>query len=96
MTFPHSHKTVLVLDRGAYFEGSSQQPIDFDMLTKVRGPVANNTGLSAICKSMWTCNVEACLEFCRIVFDLHPYDRCVSRRFINVSLINEHDDQYQF
>lgn len=73
MTFPHSHKTVVVLDRGPAFEQSSQQAIDFDLLTKSRGP-----GLPSICKTLWTCNVEACMEFCRIVYDLHPYDRSVS------------------
>ena len=77
MAYPHCHKTALVLDRGPFFDKSSQQPIDFEVFTKGRGG-PSLVPLPPICKSMWTCNVEACMEFCRIIYDLHPQDRCVS------------------
>ena len=76
MTYPHNHKTVLVLDRGPAFLKSSEQNIDFDVINKSRTP--GIIPMAPLAKSMWTCNVEACMEFCRIVFDIYPNKKLVS------------------
>ena len=76
MAFPHSHKTVLVLDRSPHFLRSSKQSVEFDVFTKSRTP--GIIPLAPIVKSLWTCNVEAAIEYCRIVYDVYPQDKLVS------------------
>jgi len=73
--FPVTHKTVIVLDRCPYFLESSQQPVEFDMLVKSK--VAGVIPLAPITKSLWTCNVEAVLEYVRVVYDLFPTNKLV-------------------
>ncbi|XP_038211686.1 protein asunder [Zerene cesonia] len=75
--FPTNHKTIFVLDHTPYFGISSDNPIDFDV-TKSRGP--GYVPLPPICKSLWTCSVEAAVEYCRIVWDLFPEGKLV--RFV--------------
>ncbi|XP_061377244.1 protein asunder [Danaus plexippus] len=75
--FPTNHKTVFVLDHTPYFGISSENPIDFDV-AKSRGP--GYVPLPAVCKSLWTCSVEAAVEYCRIVWDLFPEGKLV--RFV--------------
>ncbi|ELU00680.1 hypothetical protein CAPTEDRAFT_125637 [Capitella teleta] len=79
MVYPHSHKTVLVLDHTAVFSRPSQQMVDFDAVTKSRG-----IPLQPVGKSLWTCNVEACMEFSRIIYDIFPTDRLISLIASNV------------
>ena len=78
MTFPHSHKTIVILDHSPYFAESSNQSIDFDIFNKSRG-VPGMIPLAPITKSLWTCNVEASLEYCRIVWDIFPTKKLVSK-----------------
>lgn len=66
--FPLSHKTVIVLDRGGDLAVSCQQPIDVDQIAKTRTLIP----LAPIAKSLWTCAVESAIEYCRIVWDIHP------------------------
>ena len=73
--FPVSHKTVIVLDRCPYFAESSQQPVEFDMLVKSK--IAGVVPLAPITKSLWTCNVEAVLEYIRVLYDLFPGSKLV-------------------
>ncbi|CAK1547103.1 unnamed protein product [Leptosia nina] len=75
--FPTNHKTIFVLDHTPYFGISSDYPIDFDV-SKSRGP--GYVPLPPICKSLWTCSVEAAVEYCRVVWDLFPEGKLV--RFI--------------
>ncbi|XP_049869046.1 protein asunder [Pectinophora gossypiella] len=75
--FPINHKTIFVLDHTPYFGISSDNPIDFDV-SKSRGP--GYVPLPPICKSLWTCSVEAAVEYCRIVWDLFPEGKLV--RFV--------------
>ncbi|KAG6445843.1 hypothetical protein O3G_MSEX004138 [Manduca sexta] len=75
--FPVNHKTIFVLDHTPYFGISSENPIDFDV-SKSRGP--GYVPLPPICKSLWTCSVEAAVEYCRIVWDLFPEGKLV--RFV--------------
>ncbi|PZC82974.1 hypothetical protein B5X24_HaOG208841 [Helicoverpa armigera] len=73
--FPINHKTIFVLDHTPYFGISSDFPIDFDV-PKNRGYLP----VPPICKSLWTCSVEAAVEYCRIVWDLFPEGKLV--RFV--------------
>ncbi|CAH1645592.1 unnamed protein product [Spodoptera littoralis] len=73
--FPINHKTIFVLDHTPYFGISSDNPIDFDV-PKNRGYLP----VPPICKSLWTCSVEAAVEYCRIVWDLFPEGKLV--RFV--------------
>ncbi|XP_013199394.2 protein asunder isoform X2 [Amyelois transitella] len=75
--FPTNHKTIFVLDHSPYFGMSSEHPIDFDS-SKTRGP--GYVTLQPVCKSLWTCSVEAAVEYCRIVWDLFPEGKLV--RFV--------------
>ncbi|XP_072932078.1 integrator complex subunit 13 isoform X1 [Epargyreus clarus] len=74
---PTNHKTIFVLDHTPYFGISSDNPIDFDV-SKNRGP--GYVPLAPVCKSLWTCSVEAAVEYCRIVWDLFPEGKLV--RFV--------------
>lgn len=76
MSFPNSHKTVFLLDRSSAFHESSKQPVDFDMFMKAKAP--GLIPLAPISKSLWTCNVEAVLEYVRIVYDVFPFSKLVS------------------
>lgn len=67
--YPSSHKTIFVLDHTPYFGISSEDLLEFDF-TKARGP--GFIPLAPIVKSLWTCIVEAALEYCRIVWDIFP------------------------
>ncbi|CAG5031723.1 unnamed protein product [Parnassius apollo] len=75
--FPTNHKTIFVLDHTPYFGISSDNPIDFDV-SKSRGP--GYVPLPPVCKSLWTCSVEAAVEYCRIVWDLFPEGKLI--RFV--------------
>jgi len=75
--FPVSHKTVILLDRSPTFlTESSKHYVDFDMFMKSKGP--GIIPLAPIAKSLWTCNVEAALEYARVVYDLFPANKLVS------------------
>ncbi|XP_045535653.1 protein asunder [Papilio machaon] len=75
--FPTNHKTIFVLDHTPYFGISSDFPIEFDV-SKSRGP--GYVPLPPVCKSLWTCSVEAAVEYCRIVWDLFPEGKLI--RFV--------------
>lgn len=75
MSFPNSHKTVFLLDRSSAFHESSKQPVDFDMFMKAKAP--GLIPLAPISKSLWTCNVEAVLEYVRIVYDVFPFSKLI-------------------
>ena len=76
MTFPHSHKTVIVLDRSPHFLELSKEMIEYDIFTKSRAP--GIIPMAPIVKSLWTCNVEAVMEYCRIVYDIFPVKKLVT------------------
>ncbi|PSN39663.1 Protein asunder [Blattella germanica] len=75
--YPSNHKTVFVLDHTPYFGISCECMIEFDF-TKSRGPTF--IPLAPISKSLWTCSVEAAIEYCRIVWDLFPQGKLI--RFV--------------
>ncbi|GFU07392.1 integrator complex subunit 13 [Nephila pilipes] len=78
MAFPVSHKTIFVLDHGPNFLGSCHQNMEFDIFTKTRQP--GIIPLAPLSKSLWTCSVEAAIEYCRIVWDIFPTEKLI--RFI--------------
>lgn len=75
--YPSNHKTVFVLDHTPYFGVSCEAPLEFDV-NKSRGTAL--IPLAPITKSLWTCSVEAAVEYCRIVWDLFPEGKLI--RFI--------------
>lgn len=75
MSFPSSHKTVIVLDRSPHFGQSSKQAVEYDILSKCRSP-----GLipaAPIYKSLWTSCVESVIEYMRIVYDIFPTQKLI-------------------
>jgi hypothetical protein len=71
---PANHKTIFVLDHTPFFGTNCESLIEFDF-TKSRGP--GFIPLAPIAKSLWTCSVEAAIEYCRIVWDLFPTGKLV-------------------
>ncbi|KAL1130634.1 hypothetical protein AAG570_011876 [Ranatra chinensis] len=74
---PANHKTIFLLDHTYLFNNDCESLIEFDF-TKSRGP--GFIPLKPIAKSLWTCSVEAAIEYCRIVWDLFPTGKLI--RFI--------------
>ncbi|KAM8972838.1 integrator complex subunit 13 isoform 2-T2 [Pelodytes ibericus] len=74
--FAESHKTVFVVDRCPYMAESCRQHVEFDMLTKNR--TQGIIPLAPISKSLWTCAVEASMEYCRIMYDIFPFKKLVN------------------
>lgn len=73
--FPVTHKTVFVLDRSPCFNKSSRQSIEYDVVMKGKTP--GIIPAAPISKTLWTCSVEAMLEYMRIVYDIFPEDKLV-------------------
>lgn len=76
MMVPQNHKTVILLDHGPNLLAQSKELIEFDVFSKTRAP--NVIPLTPLTKSMWTCNVEAYLEYARIVYDIFPTDKLLA------------------
>lgn len=74
-TFSHWHKTLILLDHGQHMLRSSKQETDFDILQK--GRVSGLLPLAPVTKSMWTCSVEASLEYCRVLWDIFPHGKLI-------------------
>jgi len=80
-----NEKTVFVVDHSPYFGISSEDPMEFEQ-PKSRYP--NITALTTVSKSLWTCSLEAAIEYCRIVWDLFPEGKFV--RFIASDTMAHH------
>ncbi|KAL4225923.1 hypothetical protein ACF0H5_013911 [Mactra antiquata] len=76
MTLPVTHKTVYVLDHSPEFQKSSNQSIEYDILGKGKTP--GIIPAAPIYKSLWTCSVEAMMEYIRIVYDIFPTNKLIS------------------
>ncbi|XP_040201531.1 integrator complex subunit 13 isoform X1 [Rana temporaria] len=74
--FSESHKTVFVVDHCPYMAESCRQHVEFDMMTKNR--TQGIIPLAPISKSLWTCAVEASVEYCRIMYDIFPLKKLVN------------------
>lgn len=75
--FPSNHKTIFVVDHTPYFGLASDAQIKMDFTKRPSGAIPP----SPVFKSMWTCTIEAVLEYCRIVWDLFPEGKLI--RVIN-------------
>ena len=71
-----SHKTTFVLDRSEYFSKSCEQPIEYDVLFRMKTP--GIIPAAPITKSLWCCNLECMIEYMRIVYDIYPVKKLVS------------------
>lgn len=80
MAFPVEHKTIFVLDHSPLFANSCKQSIEYDVLSKTRTP--GIIPAAPIMKSLWTCNIEVIAEYMRIVYDIFPFKRLVSTKYI--------------
>ena len=78
--FPHSHKTVFVLDHGPYFALPCQS-VEYDAGRR-GGP--GFVPLKPIKKLVWTSAVEAVSEYCRIVWDIFPRGERLIRVVVGV------------
>ena len=67
------------MDKSPHFLKPSNEPMEFDVFTKSKAP--GFIPLAPVTKSMWTCSVEAVLEFARIIYDIYPTDKLVSTIF---------------
>ena len=74
-------RTLFILDGSQTMREFSGFHIDCDLHV----PVSSNPGIKAgsggprtVGKSFWTCNCEATLEFCRVIFDIFGDDRKVA------------------
>ncbi|XP_043943590.1 integrator complex subunit 13 [Protopterus annectens] len=74
--FSESHKTVFVVDHCPYMAEYCRQQVEFDMVTKNR--TQGVIPLAPISKSLWTCAVEATMEYCRIMYDIFPSHKLVN------------------
>lgn len=71
-----THKTVFVLDHSPAFQQSCNQSIEYDILAKGKTP--GIIPAAPIFKTLWTCSVEAMMEYIRIVYDIFPTDKLIS------------------
>ena len=95
MACPTNHKTVFVLDHGSAFIQPCEK-VEFEFL-KSRLGTAGYIPTAPIVKNMWTCTVEAVLEYCRIVWDIFPSGKLI--RFVlcdtEVQTLNSWDAKEQ-
>ena len=66
-------KTIVILERKAVFSSYSKLSVDLDgASSKAKGSSKSTTQGLPVYKSIWTCMVEASVEYCRVVYDLFP------------------------
>lgn len=82
--FPSNHKTIFVVDHTPYFGLASNAQIKMDFTKRPPGTIPP----PPVFKSMWTCTIEAVLEYCRIVWDLFPEGKLI--RVINSDVQARH------
>jgi hypothetical protein len=73
-------KTTVILDRRPVFSSYSKVSVDLDggsASTKAKGNSKSSAQGLPIYKSIWTCMVEASVEYCRVVYDLFPSQNLV-------------------
>ncbi|CAF0765077.1 unnamed protein product [Brachionus calyciflorus] len=77
---PLNHKTIILFDHSNFFSNNCGQTYEFDVTSKSK-PSSHSQNqshkLSPLNKSLWTCAVEAALEFSRIVYDLFPENKLI-------------------
>lgn len=76
---PINHKTVFLFDSSSYFAANCGQTFEFDISSKSKASnqSQNQNRINPLNKSLWTCTVEAAIEFARIVYDLFPENKLI-------------------
>ena len=75
-------KTTVILDRSPVFSSYSKVSVDLDGgSSKTKGSSKSSGQGLPIYKSIWTCMVEASVEYCRVVYDLFPAQNLVRLRY---------------
>ncbi len=72
MNIPINHKTIFLFDHCAYFASSSNSRIEIEnpsTKTKLQ-PSSQTQRIEPLSKTLWTCGIEAAIEYSRIVYDL--------------------------
>jgi hypothetical protein len=77
MEFPLNHKTVILIDRGAYQRSASGVKHDVHRLIKARSEARHIPPVAPASKSIWTCCVVASLEYARMAWDMYPGEKLV-------------------
>ncbi|RNA00228.1 Asunder -like protein [Brachionus plicatilis] len=74
-----NHKTIFLFDHSGYFATNCGQTFEFDISSKSKSSnqAQNQNKINPLNKSLWTCTIEAALEFARIVYDLFPEDKLI-------------------
>jgi hypothetical protein len=82
LNIPINHKTIFLFDHCNHFSNSCGQTYEYDVSkNSAKQNMATNMlnmhKLNPLNKSLWTVNIEAALEFSRIVYDLFPEDKLI-------------------
>ncbi len=79
MNIPINHKTIFLFDHCTYFASSSNTRVDIDVasLKNKPHPSAQAQRLEPLNKTLWTCSLEAAIEYARIVYDLFPDSKLI-------------------
>ena len=78
MSYSKNHKVVLMLDKSTRMLKSSDCSFDIESASKQRATGTPVIPMAPLFKTLWTCNVEASVEFCRVVFDLFSNKKLVN------------------
>ena len=78
---PLNHKTIFIFDHSNCFAANCGQTFEFDISTKSKPSSQSQNQsqqkINPLTKSLWTCTVEAALEFARVVYDLFPENKLI-------------------
>jgi len=77
---PLNHKTVFLFDHCNFFANNCGQTFEFDAINKSKHTQQAHQNLNKfkpLSKSLWSCNIEATLEYARIVYDLFPENKLI-------------------
>lgn len=97
---PLNHKTIFLFDYSSHLAVSCNESFIFDVPPKTKNASSTNAQqlLPPITKTMWTCAIEAAIEYARVVYDLFPRDKlisvAVSKPDLNAPLNNWNEQGY--
>ena len=81
-------KTTVILDGRPVFSSYSKVSVDLDGgSAKAKGSSKSSAQGLPIFKSIWTCMVEASIEYCRVVYDLFPCQNLVRYIKFNIGAV---------
>ena len=79
INIPLNHKTIFLFDHSVYFAAPCGQTIEYDAATNLKAgnQAVNFQKFDPIMKTLWTCNVEAALEYSRVIYDIFPEHKLI-------------------